>query len=53
MDLNKQNLTRLKPIRFPAQGGGNKVVPVKLGKPTREVIAEMRKLSKKDFFVAE
>lgn len=53
MTLQQQNLTRLKPVQFPIKEGTGKVLPVKKGKSTKEIIAEIRRISKKDIFVIE
>lgn len=54
-DLKK--IRKLEPIKFPGAEGSKKHVVYKLestkGKSTKEIIAEMKRLSKKDIYVAE
>ena len=49
-------LQPLAPVKFPSRTGGGKVV-YKIrgtaGRPTREVIAEMKKLSRNDIFATQ
>lgn len=51
-----RKLPKIKPVSFPTSRSatsGAYVLKGSKGKPTREVIAEMRKLSKKDIYPAD
>lgn len=52
MQLKKDELARLKPITFPNSKGTGQFMPIKntKGKSTKEVISEMKRISKKDVF---
>ena len=59
MSTNKNKLPKLlplAPVKFPSHTGGRSVV-YKIkgteGRPTREVIAEMKRLSRKDIFAVQ
>lgn len=53
MSSEKILLKKLKPVRFPSKGKALPAVTTVKGRPTKEVIAEMRRLSKKGYFVVE
>ncbi len=54
MATQKIRYTRLQPVRFPSKTGAELVAPKSTkGKSTKEVIAEMKRISKKDVYASE
>jgi hypothetical protein len=57
MSTELKDLKKLNPTKFPSNKDSNKSVIYKVektgGKPTKEVVAEMRRLSKKGIYVTE
>lgn len=53
MTTKMKQLPKLEPVKFPRSTGSSKTVSkseVSVGKPTKVVIAEMKKLSKEDIY---
>jgi hypothetical protein len=57
MSTELEKLKKLEPVKFPSSKGAKKPVVFTIdsskGKSTKEIIAEMKRLSKKDIYVAE